>query len=60
MKIDLADLTVIVDTLGGSLSLAEGGTLFKYTTEARKHTLEKLLQQMHRVSLTLETSEEKK
>jgi hypothetical protein len=43
MKISLSDFLVLIDTLGGSLSISDGGNLFKYS----KGTREALWQALH-------------
>jgi len=54
MKISLSDLNIIVDTLLGSSSVADGGTLWNYTAEGRREVAEKLLKEMSNIDLDIE------
>jgi hypothetical protein len=51
MNISLQDLNIVVDTLLGSASIADGGTLFKYSQEAREGLAKKLLEEMSHTNL---------
>jgi len=57
MKISLADLNVIVDTLLGSSSIQDGGNLWKFTADCRVSVGTKLLLAMQTVDLDVEISE---
>jgi len=58
MKISLSDLNVIVDTLLGSTSIADGGRLFKYTADTRRGVSKKLIEKMSEVNLDIEVKNE--
>lgn len=51
--LDASDLVVMLDTLRGSLAIADGGSLFNYTAEARRALSEKLLSVLQTVHLTI-------
>jgi hypothetical protein len=53
MEITLYELNVIVDTLIGSTSIIDGGTLFKYKLKLRQEVAEKLLKEMSNVNLDI-------
>ncbi len=53
MEITLSELNIIVDTLLGSMSISDGGTLWKYTKEGRKEVAEKLIREMANVKLDI-------
>ena len=45
MKLSIAEIAVIMDTLAGSLKIADGGRLFGYTSETRENVLQHITQQ---------------
>ena len=47
--ITAGDLAVIADCLGGTLNLADGGTLFKYSRESRGRALARVLASLDRL-----------
>jgi len=57
MEITLTELNIIVDTLIGSTSITDSGTLFKYTLKLRQKTAEKLLKEMSNVKLNIKVKE---
>lgn len=54
MKITLNDLMVLVDTLGGSLNIADGGRLFTYAKETRLELWKKLYKETAKLIVTVE------
>jgi len=60
MKLTLHDLNVIVDTLIGSQSIADGGTLFKYTAEGRLEVGLKVIDVMGKINIDLEIEKKEK
>jgi len=57
MKISLYDLNIIVDTLLGSQSISDGGTLWKYTASAREKVAKRLLQEMSDLKLKIKVND---
>lgn len=58
MKITLAEMTIIIDTLSGSLHILDDGTHWKYTTKARKDLAESLLRRMEQIDLSVAQHEQ--
>lgn len=46
MKLTVLDVAIIEDALSGSLRIADGGNIFRFSIEARKNLAEKILTQM--------------
>ncbi len=57
MKLSLYDLNVIVDTLLGSKSIADGGTIWKYSADGRGQVAEKILKEMASTELEIQLPE---
>lgn len=51
IQLSVTELMVIVDTLIGSASLADGGRLFKYQSESRSSLADSLLERLERVKV---------
>lgn len=58
MKLSIAEIAVLLDTLAGSLMLQDGGRLFRYTYETRKALLDSLTQQAAQQTLALDEANE--
>jgi hypothetical protein len=54
MKISLADLHIILDTLLGSKGILDGGKLWKFSEETRDQTAKKLLREMQNKSIYID------
>lgn len=58
MKLTLFELQMIIDTLGGTLSICDNGNLFSYSKKQREFLVNSLLKRMNQIELnvSLETS----
>jgi len=58
MKLTLAELYLIIDTLKGSCSLQDNGRLFTFKREQRLELLNAMLEKMNKISINLDIKEE--
>ena len=56
MELSIAEIAVIMDTLAGSLRIADGGRIFGYTAETREGVLSRITQQAAQQSVHLTAS----
>lgn len=57
IKLNMSTFMLILDTLYGSLSLADGGRLFKYTRDQRELVFRELEKSLQEVKLTVEVTQ---
>ena len=53
MKLSAAHLSVIANTLHGSLSIADGGRAWMYSRESRENTLKDVLSLMQEIEVEM-------
>lgn len=53
MKLSIAEIAVLLDTIAGSLAIQDGGRIFRYTYETRKALLESLTIQSSQQSVNI-------
>jgi len=54
MKISVTDWQILIDALYGSITVQDGGQIFRYTPRTRKALLERLVQQGDKVFLNVD------
>lgn len=54
MKLSITAMNVIVDTMYGSLSIKDGGRLFKYGQQTREEVAKKLAEELNNMFVTIE------
>ena len=58
IKISAVTLAIAIDTLVGSVSIAEGGRLFKYNAETRKEAADVLIAVLNETKVVIESEKE--
>jgi hypothetical protein len=58
MTLSVTDIVIIVDTIGGSLQIADNANIFRYTHEARKELMNRLLREGGETPALVEAIEE--
>ena len=54
MQITLAEYTILLDTLMGSLRIADGATIWRFDTKTRQDMANLLLTRMNKVEIEIE------
>jgi hypothetical protein len=55
MKLTVLDISIIIDTLSGSLRIKDGnGYLFKYSDKGRESLLKKIVEQANQTDIGVE------